>query len=231
MKPVILIVEDEAALVVLLRYNLERAGFEVLEAADGEEALLVIDERRVDLVLLDWMLPRLSGIEVCRQLRRRPETRSLPIIILTARGEQDYRIRGLNTGADDYISKPFSPDELIARINAVLRRSRPSIGAEQLAYLDVTMDLVGHRVTRGARRVDLGPTEFRLLRFLIEHPGRVFSRAQLIDSVWGHGIYVDERTVDVHIRRLRKALNDPGETDLIRTVRAAGYALDAQVKA
>jgi two-component system phosphate regulon response regulator PhoB len=179
-------------------------------------------------VLLDWMLPRLSGIEVCRQLRRKPETRSLPIIILTARGEQADRIRGLNTGADDYISKPFAPDELIARINAVLRRTRPSIGAEQLAYADVAIDLVGHRVMRNGRRVDLGPTEFRLLRFLVEHPGRVFSRAQLIDSVWGHGIYVDERTVDVHIRRLRKALNEPGESDLIRTVRAAGYALEAQ---
>jgi two-component system phosphate regulon response regulator PhoB len=228
MKPVILIVEDEAALVTLLRYNLERAGFEVLEAADGEEGLMVVDERHVDLVLLDWMLPRLSGIEVCRQLRRKPETRSLPIIILTARGEQADRIRGLNTGADDYISKPFAPDELIARINAVLRRTRPSIGAEQLAYADVAIDLVGHRVMRNGRRVDLGPTEFRLLRFLVEHPGRVFSRAQLIDSVWGHGIYVDERTVDVHIRRLRKALNEPGESDLIRTVRAAGYALEAQ---
>jgi two-component system, OmpR family, phosphate regulon response regulator PhoB len=222
MKPVILIVEDESALVALLRYNLERAGFEVFEATDGEEGLLIIDERRVDLVLLDWMLPRLSGIEVCRQLRRKPETRSLPIILLTARGEQSDRIRGLNTGADDYISKPFSPDELIARINALLRRARPSIGAEQLAYSDVTVDLIGHRV------IHLGPTEFRLLRFLIEHPKRVFSRAQLIDSVWGHGVYVDERTVDVHIRRLRKALNEPDEADLIRTVRAAGYALEAE---
>jgi two-component system phosphate regulon response regulator PhoB len=228
MKPVILIVEDEAALVTLLRYNLERAGFEVLDSADGEEALLVLDERPVDLVLLDWMLPRLSGIEVCRQLRRKAETRALPIIILTARGEQADRIRGLNTGADDYVAKPFSPEELVARIHAVLRRSRPALAAEQLAYADVAMDLAAHRVTRNGRRVDLGPTEFRLLRFFIEHPGRVFSRAQLIDSVWGHGIYVDERTVDVHIRRLRKALNDPGESDLIRTVRAAGYALEAQ---
>jgi two-component system phosphate regulon response regulator PhoB len=228
MKPTILVVEDEAALVTLLRYNLERAGFEVLDAADGEEALLVLDERPVDLVLLDWMLPRLSGIEVCRQLRRRAETRALPIIILTARGEQADRIRGLNTGADDYVAKPFSPEELVARIHAVLRRSRPALAAEQLAYADVAMDLAAHRVTRNGRRVDLGPTEFRLLRFFIEHPGRVFSRAQLIDSVWGHGIYVDERTVDVHIRRLRKALNDPGESDLIRTVRAAGYALEAQ---
>jgi two-component system phosphate regulon response regulator PhoB len=228
MKPTILVVEDEAALVTLLRYNLERAGFEVLDAADGEEALLVLDERPVDLVLLDWMLPRLSGIEVCRQLRRRAETRALPIIILTARGEQADRIRGLNTGADDYVAKPFSPEELVARIHAVLRRSRPALAAEQLAYADVAMDLAAHRVTRNGRRVDLGPTEFRLLRFFIEHPGRVFSRAQLIDSVWGHGIYVDERTVDVHIRRLRKALNDPGESDLIRTVRAAGYAFEAQ---
>jgi two-component system phosphate regulon response regulator PhoB len=228
MKPVILIVEDEAALVTLLRYNLERAGFEVLDSADGEEALVVLDERPVDLVLLDWMLPRLSGIEVCRQLRRKAETRALPIIILTARGEQADRIRGLNTGADDYVAKPFSPEELVARIHAVLRRSRPALAAEQLAYADVAMDLAAHRVTRNGRRVDLGPTEFRLLRFFIEHPGRVFSRAQLIDSVWGHGIYVDERTVDVHIRRLRKALNDPGEADLIRTVRAAGYALEAQ---
>jgi two-component system phosphate regulon response regulator PhoB len=228
MKPVILVVEDEAALVTLLRYNLERAGFAVLEAADGEEALVVLAERPVDLVLLDWMLPRLSGIEVCRQLRRKAETRALPIILLTARGEQADRIRGLNTGADDYVAKPFSPEELIARIHAVLRRARPALAAERLAYADVAIDLAAHRVTRNGRRVDLGPTEFRLLRFFIEHPGRVFSRAQLIDSVWGHGIYVDERTVDVHIRRLRKALNEPGESDLIRTVRAAGYALEAQ---
>jgi two-component system phosphate regulon response regulator PhoB len=226
--PVILVVEDEAALVELLRYNLEREGFEVVATASGEEALLIVDERRIDLMLLDWMLPHMSGIEVCRQLRRKPESRNLPVIMLTARGEQSDRVRGLETGADDYVTKPFAPEELIARINAVMRRSRPAIAEERLAYDDIEMNLAEHKVARGTRLVALGPTEFRLLRHFMEHPNRVFSRDQLIDSVWGHGIYIDARTVDVHIRRLRKALNGEGDRDVIRTVRSAGYALDAE---
>ena len=226
MKPLILVVDDEAALVSLLRYNLEKEDFEVLEAADGEEALLVMSERRPDLVLLDWMLPKLSGIEVCRQMRRKPELRNVPVIMLTARGEEGDRIRGLNAGADDYVPKPFSTNELIARIHAVLRRIRPALAEETLAFAGIEMNTATHRVMRGGRAVHLGPTEFRLLRFLIEHPRRVFARDQIIDAVWGHDVYVDDRTVDVHIRRLRKALNGPGEVDPIRTVRAAGYALD-----
>lgn len=226
MKPVILFVDDEADLVALLRYNLERAGFDVLTAPDGEEALLVVAERQVDLVLLDWMMPHMSGIEVCRQLRRKPATRNMPIVILTARAEEADRIRGLDTGADDYISKPFSTDELIARIRAVLRRVRPALAEERIAFGDIEMDLAAHRVTRGGRPVRLGPTEYRLLRYLMEHPGRVFSRDRLIDAVWGHDIYVDTRTVDVHVRRLRKALNDGGQADVIRTVRSAGYGLE-----
>jgi len=226
MRPIILVVEDETALVSLLRYNLEKEGFEVLEATDGEEALLVMSERQPDLVLLDWMLPKLSGIEVCRQMRRRSESRNTPIIMLTARGEEGDRIRGLNAGADDYVPKPFSTNELIARIHAVLRRIRPALAEETLAFAGIEMNTATHRVIRGERPVHLGPTEFRLLRFLIEHPKRVFGRDQIIDAVWGHDVYVDDRTVDVHIRRLRKALNGPGEADPIRTVRAAGYALD-----
>ncbi len=228
MKPVVLLVDDEADLVTLLGYNLERAGFDVLTARDGEEALTIAAERRVDLVLLDWMMPHVSGIEVCRQLRRRQETRNIPIILLTARSGEADRIQGLNTGADDYISKPFSTDELIARIHAVLRRVRPALAEERLAFGDIQMDLAGHRVIRNGRSVRLGPIEFRLLRHLMEHPGRVFSRDQLIDAVWGHDIYVDTRTVDVHIRRLRKALNDSGEADPIRTVRSAGYGLQGR---
>ena len=226
MKPVILLVDDETDLLTLLRYNLERAGLEVLAAPDGEEALTIVSERRVDLVLLDWMMPHMSGIEVCRQLRRKPATRNIPIIILTARAEEADRIRGLETGADDYVSKPFSTDELVARIRAVLRRVRPALAGERLAFGDIEMNLAAHRVTRGGRSVRLGPTEYRLLRHLLEHPGRVFSRDQLIDAVWGHDIYVDTRTVDVHIRRLRKALNDGGQADVIRTVRSAGYGLE-----
>ncbi len=227
MKPVILLVDDEADLVTLLRYNLERAGLEVLAALDGEEALTIVSERQVDLVLLDWMMPHMSGIEVCRQLRRKPATRNVPIIILTARAEEADRIRGLETGADDYVSKPFSTGELVARIHAVLRRVRPALADERLACGDIEMDLAAHRVTRSGRGIRLGPTEYRLLRHLMEHPGRVFSRDQLIDAVWGHDIYVDTRTVDVHIRRLRKALNDGGQADVIRTVRSAGYGLEA----
>ena len=227
MKPAILIVEDEADLVELLRYNLERSGFDVASTSNGEEALLIVDERQIDLVLLDWMLPQMTGIEVCRQLRRRPDTKTLPVIMLTARGEQSDRVRGLETGADDYITKPFAPEELIARIQAVLRRARPALAEEQLSYADIEMNLTEHKVSRGGRPVILGPTEYRLLRHFMENPGRVYSRDQLIDSVWGHGIFIDARTVDVHIRRLRKALNEKGEKDVIRTVRSAGYALDA----
>lgn len=224
----ILIVEDEAPLVELLRYNLERAGYRVSTAGDGEAALRAIDEDRPDLVLLDWMLPLTSGIEACRQLRRAPATANIPIIMLTARGEEHDRVRGLDAGADDYVSKPFSPAELIARIRAVLRRIRPALADEVLSYADLTMDLVQHRVTRQGKAVHLGPTEFRLLRHFMEHPGRVFTREQLLDSVWGRDIYIEARTVDVHIRRLRVALNLEGQPDLIRTVRATGYALDAQ---
>ncbi|HJQ59026.1 MAG TPA: phosphate regulon transcriptional regulator PhoB [Vineibacter sp.] len=224
----ILIVEDEAPLLELLRYNLERAGYRVSLAGDGEAAMRAVDEDRPDLVLLDWMLPLMSGIEVCRQLRRAPGTANIPIILLTARGEEHDRVRGLDAGADDYVSKPFSPAELIARIRAVLRRIRPALADEVLTYADLTMDLVQHRVTRQGKAVHLGPTEFRLLRHFMEHPGRVFSREQLLDSVWGRDIYIEARTVDVHIRRLRVALNLEGQPDLIRTVRAAGYALDIQ---
>ena len=226
MSPTVLVVEDETALVTLLRYNLEREGFRVAEAGDGEEALLVAREQKPDLVLLDWMLPLLSGLEVCRQMRRMPETRGVPIIMLTARGEEGDKLRGLDSGADDYVTKPFSPSELIARVRAVLRRSRPSINGETMQFEDLTMDLASHRVRRKGRDVHLGPTEFRLLRHLLEHQGRVFNREQLLDAVWGHDVYVEPRTVDVHIRRLRKALNGPEEFDLIRTVRSAGYSLD-----
>ncbi len=228
MKPLILLVEDEEALLTMLRYNLEREGFEVATAMNGEEALIAIDERRPDLVLLDWMLPLVSGIEVCRQVRRSPETRDLPIIMLTARGEEGDKIRALNSGADDYITKPFSPTELTARLNAVLRRSRPALAADQLTYGDVVMDLAAHRVTRQGRPVHLRPTEFRLLRFLIEHPGRVFSREQLLNAVWTPDTYIEPRTVDVHIRRLRKALNAGDAEDIIRTVRATGYSLESE---
>jgi two-component system phosphate regulon response regulator PhoB len=227
-RPTILVVEDEVPLVTLLRYNLEREGFAVLEAPDGDEALNQAREQKPDLILLDWMLPLVSGIEVCRQLRRHPETRAIPIVMLTARGEEGDKLRGLDSGADDYVTKPFSPSELIARIRAVLRRAHPLPADEILRFEDVSMDLAAHRVRRNGRELHLGPTEFRLLRFFMENPGRVFSREQLLDRVWGRDIYVEPRTVDVHIRRLRKAINGPGERDLIRTVRSAGYALDAE---
>lgn len=227
MKPYILIVEDEAALITLLHYNLEKEGFEVGEAVDGEEALFMIRERRPDLVVLDWMLPSLSGIEVCRRIRRMPEHKNLPIIMLTARGEETDRIRGLDSGADDYVVKPFSPSELVARIKAVLRRLRPALSEESISYSDLRMDLAAHKVTRDGAAIHLGPTEFRLLRHFLEYPGRVFSREQLLDAVWGQDVYVESRTVDVHVRRLRQALNAGGRADLIRTVRSAGYALDA----
>ena len=226
--PLVLVVEDEAALVTLLRYNLEREGFRVAEARDGEEAMLQIAEQMPDLVVLDWMLPLMSGIEVCRQLRRLPETRRLPIVMLTARGEEGDKLRGLDAGADDYVTKPFSPSELIARLRAVMRRSRPERDGETLQYQDLVMDLASHRVRRNGREVHLGPTEFRLLRHLLENQGRVFSREQLLDMVWGRDVYVEPRTVDVHIRRLRKSINAADELDIVRTVRAAGYALDTE---
>ena len=228
MSPLILVVEDESALVTLLRYNLEREGFRVAEARDGEEALLAAREQKPDLVLLDWMLPLLSGLEVCRQMRRMAETRGVPIIMLTARGEEGDKLRGLDSGADDYVTKPFSPSELVARIRAALRRSRPTANGESLQFEDLTMDLAAHRVRRRGRDIHLGPTEFRLLRYLLEHQGRVFSREQLLDMVWGQDVYVEPRTVDVHIRRLRKAINASDESDLIRTVRSAGYSLDRE---
>jgi two-component system phosphate regulon response regulator PhoB len=228
--PLVLVVEDEAPLVTMLRYNLEREGFQVCEASDGEEALVQIAERKPDLVLLDWMLPLVSGIEVCRRIRRSPETRSLPVVILTARGEETDRVRGLDSGADDYVVKPFSLSELVARLRAVMRRAQPSATQNVLQFADVEVDTAAHRVSRGGKSIHLGPTEFRLLRYLISHPGRVFSREQLLDAVWGHDVYVEARTVDVHIRRLRKALNSDDAVDVVRTVRSAGYALDHPVR-
>ncbi|MNX50174.1 Phosphate regulon transcriptional regulatory protein PhoB [compost metagenome] len=195
-------------------------------AADGEEGLLQVDERLPDLVLLDWMLPKLSGIEVCRRLRGRAETRNLPIIMLTARGEETDRVRGLDTGADDYMTKPFSMTELTARIRAVLRRIRPGLADDRINHADIVIDRVAHRVRRAGKEVHLGPTEFRLLDHLMKHPGRVFSREQLLDAVWGSDVYVEARTVDVHVGRLRKALNVEGTVNPIRTVRSAGYSLD-----
>jgi two-component system phosphate regulon response regulator PhoB len=228
MKIHILVIEDEAALVELIRYNLEKEGFRVSAANDGEEGLALLKESKPDLLVLDWMLPHVSGIEICRQIRRKTELRDLPVIMLTARGEEADRIRGLEVGADDYIIKPFSPSELVARIRAVLRRARPSGADEMLTYSGIAMDLAAHRVIRNGRSIHLGPTEFRLLRFFMERPGRVFTREQLLDGVWGRDLYVELRTVDVHIRRLRKAINGEGERDPIRTVRSAGYALDDQ---
>jgi two-component system, OmpR family, phosphate regulon response regulator PhoB len=219
----VLIVEDEAPLAELLRYNLEAEGFLVSHAGTGDEALVMVAEDRPDLVLLDWMLPNVSGIEICRRLRARADTRAVPIMMLTARGEEGDRIRGLSTGADDYVVKPFSLPELMARVKAILRRASPSRLSDQITTGDIELDRVGHRVTRGSRDVRLGPTEFRLLEFFMESPGRVLSRVQLLDGVWGRDAFVDERTVDVHIGRLRKALIRGRERDPIRTVRGAGY--------
>ena len=227
-RPTILIVEDEAPLLTLMRYNLEKQGFTVEEATDGQEALLRVAEARPDLILLDWMLPAMSGLEVCRQLRRRPNTRDLPIIMVTARTEDQDAVRALDTGADDYIAKPFAMESLLARIRALLRRSGSVPEKGTLRYHDLAMDQDAHRVTRNGRALHLGPTEYRLLEFFLQHPGRVFTREQVLDAVWGRDIHVEPRTVDVHIRRLRKVINAPGEVDLIRTVRAAGYALDAE---
>ncbi len=226
-KPTVLVVEDEAPLLTLLRYNLEKQGFRVDEAADGQEALLRVAEARPDVMLLDWMLPSLSGIEVCRQLRRRTETRDLPIIMVTARTEDQDAVRALDIGADDYIAKPFAMEHVIARIRALLRRSGRVASKGMLNYADLAMDQDAHRVTRDGRPLHLGPTEYRLLEFFLQHPGRVFAREQLLDAVWGRDIHVEPRTVDVHIRRLRKAINQDNEVDLIRTVRSAGYALDS----
>jgi two-component system phosphate regulon response regulator PhoB len=227
-RPTILVVEDEAPLLTLLRYNLEKQGFRVEEATDGQEALLRVAEAAPDLILLDWMLPALSGLEVCRQLRRKAPTRDLPIIMVTARTEDQDAVRALDTGADDYIAKPFVMDALMARIRALLRRSS-GVGAKGvLSWQDISMDQDAHRVTRAGRALQLGPTEYRLLEFFLQHPGRVFSREQLLDSVWGRDIHVEPRTVDVHIRRLRKVVNGDGELDVIRTVRSAGYALDVE---
>ncbi len=227
-KPLVLVVEDEAALVTMLRYNLEKQGFRVDEAGDGQEALIRIAETPPDLVLLDWMLPVMSGIEVCRQLRRGSTTRDLPVIMVSARTEDQDAVRGLNTGADDYITKPFNMEALLARVRALLRRTAPAPLKEKLAFHDMEMDLSTHRVQRNGRSLHLGPTEFRLLAFFLQHPHRVFSREELLDSVWGPDIHVEPRTVDVHIRRLRKSINADGELDLVRTVRAAGYALDTE---
>ena len=224
--PYVLVVEDEDALATLLDYNLMKEGFRVERAADGEEALLRVAEEPPDLVVLDWMLPKVSGVEVCRQLRAGAETRRTPVLMLTARGEEADKVRGLDTGADDYVVKPFAMSELVARIRALLRRSRPELVDERLEYADLILDRGRHRVTRGGKDIHLGPTEYRLLDFLMQRPGRVFTRERLLDAVWGANTYVEVRTVDVHVGRLRKALRKDGEPDLIRTVRSAGYALD-----
>lgn len=228
--PKLLLVEDDNALAELLFWNFKKADYDVIQTADGEEALLLVREHRPDVILLDWMIENLSGIEVCRQLRRSPDTANIPIIMLTARGEEEDKIRGLDMGADDYVTKPFSPRELIARVKAVLRRVRPALAGEKLSFADVEMDTVGHRVKRDGEVVPLGPTEFRLLRHFLEHPNWVFSRERLLDSVWGQDSDIELRTVDVHIRRLRKALNLGGRIDIIRTVRSAGYALDSEAE-
>jgi len=225
----LLLVEDDDALAELLVYNFEREDFLVSRTADGEEALLLAREETPDLVLLDWMIEGpVSGIEVCRRLRKLPDTQNVPIIMLTARGEEEDRVRGLETGADDYVVKPFSPRELVARVGAVLRRVRPALAGERLEYGGIEMDTVAHKVRRDGRTLALGPTEFRLLRHFLEHPGRVFSRERLLDSVWGRDSDIEARTVDVHIRRLRKAINIDDQPDIIRTVRSAGYALDSE---
>lgn len=227
MSPNIMVVEDEEALGVLLRYNLEAEGYDVDIVLRGDEAELTLREHQPDLLILDWMLPGVSGIELCRRLRARPESEKLPIILLTARGEESERVRGLATGADDYVVKPFSTPELMARVRALLRRASPESISTLLKSGDIELDRRTHRVYRKGREINLGPTEFRLLEFFMMSPTRVFSRSQLLDGVWGHDIYVDERTVDVHIGRLRKALNLANMRDVIRTVRGAGYSLES----
>jgi len=224
----LLLVEDDRALADLLVWHFERQEFEVTRTGDGEEALLLAEESPPDVVVLDWMIEGISGLEVCRRLRRKAQTANVPIIMLTARGEESDRVRGLEVGADDYVTKPFSPRELIARVAAVLRRVRPGLAGEQLGYRDLEMDVAAHRVRRGGDPIALGPTEFRLLKHFLENPRRVFSRERLLDAVWSHDPDIDLRTVDVHVRRLRKALNEDGKPDLIRTVRSAGYSLDSE---
>ena len=226
-QPDLLLIEDDEAIAELIVWHFAREGFSVRQTPDGEQALVLVEERVPDIVLLDWMIESLPGIEVCWRLRRNPKSANVPIIMLTARGEEEDRIRGLETGADDYVTKPFSPRELVARVQAVLRRLRPALAGEMLSYADIELDSVAHKVVRAGQIVAMGPTEFRLLRHFMEHPGRVFSRGQLLDSVWGQDSDIELRTVDVHIRRLRKAINLPGTSDIIRTVRSAGYALDA----
>lgn len=224
-QPRILVVEDEPAQREVLAYNLEAEGFSVSRAENGEEALLLVKEVVPDVIVLDWMMPKISGIEVCRQLKIKSKTRNIPVIMLSARSEEVDRVRGLETGADDYVIKPYSVIELMARVRSQLRRVRPAASGERLEYEDIVLDSVSHRVNRGQNELHLGPTEFRLLATFMEKPGRVFSRQQLLDRVWGRDIYVDTRTVDVHIGRLRKALTQYGGSDPLRTVRGAGYAL------
>ncbi len=223
--PKVLVVEDEEPLCVLLRYNLEAEGYQVEVVTRGDEAEIRLQESVPDLLVLDWMVPAISGIELCRRLRARPETERLPIIMLTARGEESDRVRGLSTGADDYLVKPFSTPELIARVRALLRRAKPEILSSVLSVGDIVLDRETHRVYRRKEEIHLGPTEFRLLEFLMQNPGRVFSRSQLLDNVWGETIYIDERTVDVHVGRLRKAINIGRRADVIRTIRGAGYSM------
>jgi len=227
-QPLIYIVEDEPTQVAVLSYNLEKAGYQIVVADDGERALQLVEEIAPDLIILDWMLPQVSGIEICRRLRARPETRRVPIIMLTARGEEGDRVRGLETGADDYVVKPYSPAEMVARVGALLRRSHPGLADEMLEFGGISMDLAQRKVTRAGQPIHLGPTEYRLLLTLMERPRRVLSRAQILDLVWGRDVDIEDRSVDVHIRRLRKALDQPGALDPIRTVRGAGYALDIE---
>lgn len=226
MNPSVLVVEDDVALCELLTWNLSAEGYDVRSTGDGEEALVMVQEQLPDAIILDWMIEHVPGIEVCRRLRKDKETAQIPIIMLTARGEEEDRIRGLKTGADDYVTKPFSPRELMARIEALMRRARPSMAGDVLVFADLELDATSHRVRRAGEPLHLGPTEFRLLRYFMERPNRVLSRQQILDGVWGLDSEIDERTVDVHIRRLRKAINRDGELDPIRTVRAAGYAMD-----
>jgi two-component system phosphate regulon response regulator PhoB len=226
-KTKVMIVEDEAAIVTLLRYNLEKEGFAVVATGNGDEAVNLAKEQRPDIIVLDWMLPGMTGVEICKNIRWQNEIKNTPIIMLSARGEEGDRIRGLDSGADDYMVKPFSPPELISRIRAVFRRIRPSLTEKTMEFSGIVLDLTSHKAIRDGNDVHLSPTEFSLLKYMMEHPGRVFAREQLLDSVWGHDIYVELRTVDVHVRRLRKALNYDGkQPDLIRTVRSAGYALE-----
>jgi two-component system phosphate regulon response regulator PhoB len=228
MKPYIIIAEDEDALGTLLSYNLEKEGYDVGVATDGDEALVMVKERLPDLLVCDWMMPKVSGIEVCRRLRQQTATRNLPIVMLTARSEETDRIRGFDTGADDYVVKPFSMVELMARIRAVLRRIRPALSEDRVEFGEISVDRLSHRVQRSGRDIHLGPTEYKLLDYLMQYPRRVFSREQLLDAVWGNDVYVEARTVDVHVGRLRKALNNGDQFDPIRTVRSAGYSLDMQ---